>query len=132
MLRLFITLFSVVILATLTYWFGISGFSNSFGSSLDEIRMREVNGIIAFLDEKIIDLTLEQRNKKLSEIQSIFKTEISLLPLDELPNQILDLEKKQLLVKNKMLSIQEEIGGGTYFYLSKIDNHFWALKHLSF
>lgn len=132
MLRLFISLLAMLLLAILGYWFGVSGFSKYMYTSISEdIRMKEITGFTALLDAQVMGLSKEQCDDKLEELKSIFRYEIDLILLDEISDNTLSNKDKQILINKGLVVTREgsfDIGALYYFPSKKIHNYIWKLQ----
>ncbi|HIO97664.1 MAG TPA: hypothetical protein EYG71_07030 [Leucothrix sp.] len=122
MTRLFISLLAVLLLALLGYGLAIGNAVTFFAKgALEKTSMRQISGITKLLDEQLIDLNQQQRQARISKLQSSFKFKINLLALDDIPNDDLSADDKQgLLDKGVAINMKHE--GETNYFLSTIDN----------
>ncbi len=128
MTRLFISLLTVLLLAVLGYFLGISGAVNFVIKDIIESdRAGQIGGITKLLDEQMVGMSPQQRNAKLAEIQSIFNYSINLIPLDKISNDTLSAKDKQRLLKKGIVSAIKDIGEINYL-LSDVDNYVWELQ----
>lgn len=128
MTRLFTSLLLILFIVVIAYFFGIAGTVQYFTkSTLEEISQGQIGGVAKILDQQIEGLNKEQRDHKLEEIQSSFKTNVDLLLIDKIPSEKLTTEEINRL-KSKGIAVIEKGRGELHYFVSIVDHHAWAIE----
>lgn len=85
MSRLFLTLFLLMLLVVIGFGMNINGVAKYlFNGTLEALRRQQMGGVISLLENEIRGLDAPQRQQRLTDIQAMFRYEVSLLPIDEM------------------------------------------------
>ncbi|MBU2005945.1 MAG: ATP-binding protein [Gammaproteobacteria bacterium] len=85
MSRLFLSLFMLLLIVLVSFMLSANGVVQYlFGGTLEAMREQQLGGVITLLDNEIRGLDTAQRQQRLSEIQTMFRYEVSLLPIAEM------------------------------------------------
>lgn len=125
MIRLFLSLFAIMILIFIGYLMGVNPVANFlFSSTVADLRQQQMGGIITQLDEGVAGLNDTQIQQRLVVLQEMFRYDVNLIAVDKLELANGDMQR----LRQGELIIQRQDGAEFIYKRSVVTDHAWHLQ----